>query len=167
MLPLWNIKLMDTIVFTCGFLFGLYTGLLIAAISWIVYGSINPYGFSLPTLVVVILGEMIYAISGSLLRRTSSIPDNLSLLSIHNITFGVIGLVSTLAYDLLTNAVVGWLFYGSIILGLLTMNFPMPMGIIHEVSNFLFFALLAPVIINSVTKIFPLKTMKGVVGDVI
>ncbi|MGQ9515043.1 MAG: hypothetical protein ACUVTL_08365 [Thermoproteota archaeon] len=160
MLPLWNIKLMDTIVFVCGFIFGLYTGLLIATISWIVYGSINPYGFSLPTLVVVIVGEMFYAISGDLLRRTPSIPNNVSLLSIHNLIFGVVGLVSTLAYDLLTNAFVGWLFYGSIIFGLLTMNFPIPMGIIHEVSNFFFFALLAPIIINSVHRIFPMNILK-------
>ena len=152
MLPLWNVKLMDTIVFISGFLFDLYSGLLIAAISWIVYGSLNPYGFSFPTLLAVILGEMVYALSGHLVRKKFSMTNGANLISTQNLAFGVIGLLSTLAYDILTNAVVGWLFYGSIFYGLLTMNFPIPMGIIHEASNFFLFALLAPIIINSVNR---------------
>ncbi|MBO3804218.1 MAG: ECF transporter S component [Candidatus Brockarchaeota archaeon] len=152
MLPLWNVKLMDTIVFVSGFLYGLHAGMAVAAISWFVYGILNPYGFSLPTLLAVITGEMLYALSGSLAKRKFSMTNGPGFLSAQNLAFGVVGLFSTLAYDVLTNAVAGWLFYGSVMYGLLTMNFPIPMGIIHEASNFFLFAFLAPVAINSVKR---------------
>jgi hypothetical protein len=53
--------------------------------------------------------------------------------------YGTIGLLSTLVYDIITNAAVGALFYGSILYGLITMNFPFPMGIMHEFSNAVMF----------------------------
>ena len=52
------------------------------------------------------------------------------------------------AYDLITNAATGWVFYGSPWLGLVTMNFPIPLGIIHEVSNALFFFIVVPLLIR-------------------
>jgi hypothetical protein len=152
LLPLWNIKLMDTIVYASGFLFGPAFGASVAVIPWLIYGTINPYGFSFPTLVSVILGEMIYALAGYLVSRRPDMFFGSTWLSIQNIGSGVVGMVSTLLYDLFTNAVTGWLFYGSILIGLLTMNFPLPMGIVHEASNFLFFALLAPPIIHAVKR---------------
>jgi len=153
LLPLSNIKLMDTIVFVSGFLFGTSFGISIAVLTWLIYGTLNPYGLPpLPTFVSVVLGEMFYAIAGYLVSRRPDVFYGRTWLSVQNIGFGVVGMISTLLYDLLTNAVTGWLFYGSILIGLLTMNFPIPMGIIHEVSNFLFFALLAPPIIHTVKR---------------
>lgn len=152
LLPLLNIKLMDTIVFMSGFLFGTSFGISVAVIPWLIYGTLNPYGFSFPTLVSVVLGEMVYAVAGYLVSRRPNAFYGRTWLSVQNVGFGVVGLISTFIYDLLTNAVTGWLFYGSILIGLLTMNFPIPMGIIHEVSNFLFFALLAPPIIHTVKR---------------
>ena len=152
LLPLSNIKLMDTIVFVSGFLFGPTFGISVAVITWLIYGTLNPYGFSFPTLVSVVLGEMIYALAGYLVSRRPDIFLGGTWLSIQNIGSGVVGMFSTLLYDLFTNAVTGWLFYGSILIGLLYMNFPLPLGIIHEVSNFLFFSLLAPPIIYTVKR---------------
>jgi len=152
LLPLSNIKLMDTIVFVSGFLFGPTFGISVAVITWLIYGTLNPYGFSFPTLISVVLGEMIYALAGHLVSRRPDIFFSGTWLSIQNIGSGVVGMFSTLLYDLFTNAVTGWLFYGSIFIGLLYMNFPLPLGIIHEVSNFLFFSLLAPPIIYAVKR---------------
>jgi uncharacterized membrane protein len=153
MLPLSNIKLMDTVVFVSGFLFGPSLGISVAVMPWLIYGTLNPYGIPpFPTFISVILGEMIYALAGYLVSLRPDTFYGRTWLSIQNIGFGVVGMVSTLLYDIFTNAVTGWLFYGSILVGLLTMNFPLPLGIIHEVSNFLFFALLAPPVIYTVKR---------------
>jgi len=153
LLPFPNIKLMDTVVFLSGFLFGLPSGISVAAIPWFIYGTLNPYGLPpFPTFLSVILGEMIYAFTGYIVSRRPDAFHGRTWLSIQNIGFGVVGMVSTLLYDLLTNAVTGWIFYGSVFIGLLTMNFPLPLGIIHEVSNFFLFALLAPPIIHTVRR---------------
>ena len=152
LLPFANMKLMDAIVFVSGFLFGPSFGASVAAIPWLIYGTLNPYGFSFPTLISVILGEMIYALTGYLVSRRPDLFFGNTWLSIQNIGSGVVGMASTLLYDLFTNAVVGWLFYGSVLRGLLFMNFPLPLGIIHEVSNFFFFALLAPPVIHAVKR---------------
>jgi hypothetical protein len=57
-------------------------------------------------------------------------------------------LFSTLAYDLITNAVSGLLSYNSVWMGLLTMNFPIPLGIMHEASNLVLFAVLTPALLR-------------------
>jgi hypothetical protein len=150
LLPLSNVKLMDAMVFLTGYLFGLTPGLAVATLTWTIYGTLNPLGFSLATLVVVTLAEFIYAVLGAALSKSHHRADA-SLLS-RGLLFGVVGLLSTLTYDVATNAVVGWLFYGSPLLGLLTMNFPMPLALAHEVSNTLLFATLIPVLIRELRK---------------
>lgn len=57
MLPLFNIKLMDAIVFVAGFAFGAMPGMAIALTAWLVYGTINPLGLSLPVLISVMFTE--------------------------------------------------------------------------------------------------------------
>ena len=153
MLPLPNVKLMDAIVFTTGLFFGIVPGSAVAAIAWLVYGTLNPLGLSLPILLTVIPSEMIYAAAGSLLRRTAigNLKGSIANLE-RSITFGAIGLFSTLAYDIVTNAVTGLLAYNSIWMGLLTMNVPIPLGIIHEASNFAFFATTTPVLLRLLAK---------------
>ena len=153
LLPLPNVKLMDTIVFLTGFTLGLKSGIAVATTTWLIYGVLNPLGLSVPTLIIVTIAEYIYAFSGYLLTKTrlndrSYFERRLSL--------GVIGLLSTLTYDLITNAIVGLIFYGSAWIGLLTMNFPLPLGLIHEVSNTLLFALVMPILI---------RVMKQNIGD--
>ena len=150
-----NVKLMDMLVFVSGFVFGIWTGVAVGAFSWLVYGTINPLGFSLPTLASTMIGETIYGVTGALLGhtwlRTKSSEWKASF-SIKNLGFGLVGLMTTLLYDLFTNAVTGIIFYNSVWLGLLTMNFPLPMGILHEASNFLLFASICPLIIISVKR---------------
>ena len=150
-----NVKLMDMLVFVSGFVFGVWTGVAVGAFSWLVYGTINPLGFSLPTLISTMIGETIYGVTGALLGytwlRTKSSEWKASV-SIKNLGFGLVGLMTTLLYDLFTNAVTGIIFYNSVWLGLLTMNFPLPLGILHEASNFLLFASICPLIIISVKR---------------
>jgi len=155
MVPLPNVKLMDGLVFASGYMLGAPAGIMVGALAWAVYGQINPYGFSLPILLLTMSGESIYSLGGALLRRSvlagkgngdvkSQLPSG--------VIFGSLGILLTLAYDIYTNAVVGVLSYGSPLVGLLTMNFPVPMGLLHEVSNLAFFATVVPLIIKTLSR---------------
>ncbi|MGB9759133.1 MAG: hypothetical protein ACP5KW_03785 [Thermoproteota archaeon] len=130
-----NVKLMDFVTFLAGKTLGFAWGAATATLIWLVYGTINPYGFSASILPVLIVSEMSYCVAGSLVGNRFSGRSNKEKFFI----YGIVGLLSTLIYDIATNAAVGILFYGSIITGLITMNFPLPMGLIHELSNAIMF----------------------------
>lgn len=157
MLPLPNINLMDAIVFTTGLFYGFLPSATVAAIAWLVYGTLNPLGFSVPILLVVIGAEMIYSLLGARLRRTSlGCPSREYGSTERYLIFGVAGVFATFFYDIVTNAVSGLLAYNSIWIGLLTMNVPLPLGIIHAASNFVLFATLSPLLLKLQAKgVFP------------
>lgn len=146
-----NVKLMDAIVFSSSLAMGMRFGATLAVIIWAVYGTLNPWGFNLPTLIVVTLSEMVYVLFS---RIALSLKTEWNKIGLYNSLFlGSIGFFSTLIYDIITNCFVGYLFYGSVIMGLLTMNFPLPLGLIHEVSNAFFFPLATPAIYGMVRKV--------------
>lgn len=130
-----NVKLMDFVTFLSGKTLGFAWGAVTATLIWLVYGTVNPYGFSASILPVLIVSEMSYCAAGSLMdNRFSGLSSKEKFF-----IYGIVGLLSTLIYDIVTNAVVGILFYGSIVTGLITMNFPFPMGLVHELSNAIMF----------------------------
>jgi hypothetical protein len=103
---------------------------------------------------VVIGAEMLYALVGSRLRQTSLGHPHKDYSSVERyLIFGVAGLFATLAYDIITNAVSGLLAYNSIWIGLLTMNIPLPLGIIHAASNFVLFSTISPLLLKLESKI--------------
>jgi hypothetical protein len=164
MIPLSNVKLMDAIVFTVGVAFGFVPGAAVAALSWLVYGTLNPLGFSAPVLAIVVLSEMIYPCGGHLMRGTRYASGADSSTSVNRyIVFGTTGFFCTFAYDLITNAVSGLLAYNSVWLGWVTMNFPIPLGIIHEVSNLFFFATVVPILLKVLKRTAP--TFDGMKGE--
>ncbi len=138
-----NVKFMDLFVFVSGYLMGALPGALVGALTWLVYGTLNPYGFDLPIFIACIIGESLYGVAGGLLIELKSLNlemssnrlDNAGFWA-NNLKFGILGFILTFIYDLLTNAAIS-LVYGS----------PLPIvimtggvfAIIHEVSNFLFF----------------------------
>lgn len=163
MQPFPNMKLIDVIVFTSAFTFGLPVGLSVAAISRFVYGTVNPYGVAgLPLLLVLVAAEFTYVFFGVLARKTIGRHQSQShsWSSTDYVAFGALGGFSALVYDVATNAFTGLLAYPNfgpaqaMLLGLLTMNFPLPLGLIHEASNVFFFALLAPPLISAVQHVF-------------
>lgn len=137
--PIWNVKLMDVIVFLSAFVLGFRFGVIVAVFSWLIYGVFNPLGFSFPILAAVASCEVFYAAAGAFCARRNIL---------HPLKLGLIGLVATLSYDLVTNAVSGVLFtntlWPGVLIGILTMNFPLPLGLLHQASNLLLFSLLAP-----------------------
>jgi hypothetical protein len=98
-----NVKFMDLIVFVAGFAFGPLTGASVGVLTWLIYGTLNPYGFSLPILVATSLGESLYGIVGGLLggRNRSIIGEGFST----NVKFAIIGFLLTFTYDIATNVV--------------------------------------------------------------
>lgn len=162
MYPLPNVKLMDVIVFVAAYCFGLPVGLSVATISRLVYGTINPYGFAgLPLLIILVAAEEVYAVFGWLLRKFNRIELTPGLRWSYGnyVLLAVAGGFSALIYDVVTNAATGLLAYPNldpvqaILIGLLTMNFPIPMGVLHQVSNIVIFAAVAPVLIAAVQRV--------------
>jgi hypothetical protein len=148
MIDLWNIKLMDSLIFIAGFLFGLDVGVATSISVWLIYGFVNPYGQdSIILLLFLIVGECFYAVAGSLMRRAtrpSQIFENWGFW--HSVlVFGGLGLLATFAYDALTNFAT-YLFlanslYQAFLIGMIT---GVPFAIIHEISNTVFFATIVP-----------------------
>ena len=94
-----------------------------------------------------------YVLSGYLARRFRLVEKESSA-GDRVLSIGLIGLFSALGFDLITNLGTGLSMVGgsglqshlegALVFGLITMNFPLPLGIIHEVSDFLFFSTLVP-----------------------
>jgi uncharacterized membrane protein len=160
LIALPNIKLMDALVFIAAFLFGLRLGIGVAASTWLVYGFVNPYGQADLILPFLIGGECFYAVAGAALSRTfvgrdlvresqaQWRPSPVFAYSKLGLVFALVGFQATFAYDLLTNFG-SWIFktnslYQAFVIGIIT---GAPFAVLHEVSNFVFFGAVAPVVI--------------------
>jgi hypothetical protein len=137
-----NVKLMDVLVFTCSYLFGLATGLAVASLSWLVYGFVNPYGSAGYLLPALIAGEALYAIGGALARRRWP-PSSMGRPG-RWLQLGSLGLLLAFAYDLETNYFTALLIRSPFIPVLLL---GVPFAVLHELSDFAFFGLAAPALI--------------------
>lgn len=101
-----NVKLMDAIVFSTAFLFGLKVGAWTGATIWAVYGSLNPYGFEPMTWLATMAAESIYAVFGALAKRGWGIGRGDG----PYVLFALAGLGATMLYDALTNLASGIVF---------------------------------------------------------
>jgi hypothetical protein len=180
LIGLQNIKLMDTLVFIAGFLFGIRLGVAVAVPTWLVYGLVNPNGVDDPiTLSFLILGECLYALGGGILRRTSIGEEIYKMESPHqgpiitdegnivgrmanrvrqldltpSLVFALVGLQATFGYDLLTNFI-SWSFRTtSLYQAFIIGNIVgVPFSVAHEGSNLVFFATVAPAVIVAVRR---------------
>ena len=89
MFPLLNAKLMDSFVFVSGHCLGIIGGSIVALLVWLVYGTLNPFGFSIFILLIIIPAEMIYGLMGGLVgRNKSKNRDNRSGFKGFNLSFG-------------------------------------------------------------------------------
>jgi len=149
-----NVKFMDLFVFVSGYTMGMLSGALVGVLTWLVYGTFNPYGFNLPTLAATCTGESIYGIMGGILSGRLDLKTD--RLRFHeefwkdNLILGVIGFLLTFIYDLFTNIVTALVFEIPLIACLVA---GIPFALIHEVSNFIIFFLLGSVMINTIQKL--------------
>jgi hypothetical protein len=157
-----NVKLMDVCTFLAGKHLGLLWGAIVGASTWIIYGTLNPIGMSPVTTAITIAGQVFYAAAGWAMGSFTFFSGSTD--EKHPAWHAAAGLLSTLSYDLFTNALVGIVFYGSMTLGLLGMNFPLPLGLMHEVSNFILFPLIAVPIEGRMDQLVGKKASKRVVN---
>ncbi|MEM2432395.1 MAG: hypothetical protein QXV19_02410 [Candidatus Bathyarchaeia archaeon] len=161
MIGIPNVKLMDLIVFLSGYLMGLVPGILVGVLTWLVYGTLNPFGFNLIILAATCSSETIYAVFGWLLKKLNIGSDIITLLDINgrkfwftSLKFGLIGFLATSIYDLITNiasvVIVGLSPIMAIISGVW-------FALIHEVSNFAFFFFGCIPLITALKKVLPEK----------
>lgn len=154
MISLYNVKFMDFIVFVGGFCFGPFAGAFIGIASWMVYGTLNPLGFSLHIWVATMFSESVYGIVGALVRRSLS-RDSLDEYRKERFSacffFGVLGMCLTVVYDVITNVVFGyvnnWNVFFALIVGFV------PFGFVHMMSNAVFFGLGCVPTISAILKV--------------
>ena len=157
-----NVKLFDLLVFTAGFTLGFRRGALVAAGAWLVYGTFNPWGAAGPLLLATLMAsECLYALAGAGLRlvispvRLSVLPGRWSLL------LAAAALVTTLAYDAVTNVYTGivWaqmtggLEYKRWILTALFNPGALLFGAYHVGSNIVFFGLFGTAVIKGAERL--------------
>lgn len=158
MFSLPNVKLMDLFVFISGYAMGPLVGVLVGCFTWLVYGTLNPLGFSLPILLATMTGESLYGLAGGLATRlqlldSHSLPFSRGEFWISNLKFAFLGFFATFIYDLFTNVVSGLVIGLPIIVAVIA---GVPFALSHEVSNFFFFFFGASVIIKAV-RVFTVK----------
>ena len=127
-----QIKIMDFLVFTGGFLLGPVYGAAIGILSWLIYGTINPYGFVPQVWLATMFSESIYGFMGGIISGKifkSNLDNSYGSLSIF---LGVLGFISTFIYDLITNVAYAVSFNVPIIIAIFT---GAPYTIPHQVFN--------------------------------
>jgi hypothetical protein len=104
-----NVKLLDLLVFVAAYTLGLRRGLVVAAGTWLVYGTINPWG---PThgalLLTLIAAETVYVFAGVLARRIVP-PSRVNLRPGASwLVFLAAAVVATATYDVIANLYTGY-----------------------------------------------------------
>ncbi len=152
-----NVKFMDLFVFVSGYLAGSLSGVAVGFLTWLVYGTLNPYGFDLPTFLTTSIGETIYGVAGGLMARSGlglSSSSSATLMGRSywgtSLKLGMLGFLLTFVYDLFTNVVTGIVFGIPLILWIIQ---GVPYTVAHEVSNFFFFLAGGNVLINAIRRI--------------
>lgn len=149
-----NVKLMDALVFSTAFLFGLKVGAWTGAMIWAVYGSLNPYGFEPMTWLTTMAAESVYAALGAWARRGWGIGRGDGPYR----PFAIAGLGATLLYDAITNLASGvifsiysgsldWIRVSAIFLA------GAPFSAVHVASNALIFPALGAPLVRKLSRI--------------
>jgi len=141
-----NVKLFDMLVFVAAYIYGLPTGVAVAAVTWLVYGTVNPYGAASPPLIATLMAsQSVYALLGRLAHKRAG-----ETAVARSVWFGLFGAAGAVVYDFITNAFTGFFFYGSVVAGLVA---GIPFAVIHTVANLLIFSLAAPPVLMCLTRL--------------
>lgn len=143
-----NVKLVDPIVFSVAFVFGLRMGIYVGVLSELIWGTVSPYGFGGYIIPFLVAGEVLYALAGWAASRVWKMDG--SRLSTRNLYMGALLAVCAFAWDLETNAATALLAYWprlTLAKLLATEVLGVPFMLAHEISDFATGAVLAPLII--------------------
>ncbi|MEM4700177.1 MAG: hypothetical protein QXT74_04410 [Candidatus Nezhaarchaeales archaeon] len=151
-----NVTLMDVVVFVSGWILGAAGGATVGCLSWVVYGLLNPYGFNLVVWVATTSCEALYGLAGGLARRLA--PHPLGRSADGAAMLGALGFACTFTYDVITNAAFALAFNVPLLTAL---ALGAPFALVHEVSNFLLFALVAPPALRAVGSLTLPRPLSG------
>jgi len=145
-----NVKPMDFIVFLGGFLFGPISGASIGFLSWLIYGSINPYGFVPQVWLATMFAEPIYGIVGGYLRKAlGTLAFNGQRLRL-SILFATMGFLPTALYDMITNVAYAYSFQQPLLVAIFI---GAPFTVLHEVANAAIFGIFSTPTIEILGKV--------------
>ncbi|MCX8204700.1 MAG: hypothetical protein N3H31_03525 [Candidatus Nezhaarchaeota archaeon] len=153
-----NVTLMDVVVFIAGWTMGIPAGATVGCLSWLIYGTLNPYGFNPIVWISTTTCEALYGIAGGLARKIVSIEGCGGAARETMIVLGGLGLMTTFAYDLATNLAFSIAF---------NVPFPIalamgaPFAVVHELSNFVLFASAAPIVLRTLNTLALAKPLGG------
>jgi len=155
--PLSNVKLMDSVVFVSALAFGLPVGIAVGAITWLVYGTVNPLGSDGGLLLVVLIAcEAIYAILGCLARSALGSQDGEASFPVRSFLWGSLGLIGAFLYDLSTIMAPSLLVGEPLKVAVASLLPAAPFMIAHEASDFFFFATAAPALYLAIRRVLRL-----------
>ena len=145
-----NVKIMDVIVFITGLVFGSISGMTVGFLSWIIYGIVNPYGFSLPILFSTAGMEAVYGFAGGLVGRNEGKLLEGGVFT--GIKYAIIGFILTFMYDVVTNIVMAATFgidWSVALIG------GIPFALAHEISNAVIFFIGVIPAVNGIHRVIP------------
>jgi hypothetical protein len=147
--PALNVKLMDTLVFASTFVFGFRIGASIAVLSELIWSVVTPYGFFLPIAPFLVGGELLFVFAGYFASKIWKY-DGVSTFAAENLFFGAILSITAFIWDFETNIATGLIAGAHSLLALLAFEFnpgSIYFMVAHELSDFVFGATLAPIVI--------------------
>jgi hypothetical protein len=104
-----NVKLVDPIVFSVAFIFGLEMGVYVGVLSEVIWGTLSPYGFGGYIIPFLVAGEVLYALAGWGAAKVWK--GESSRISARNFYVGAILAICAFLWDLETNAGTALLIY--------------------------------------------------------
>lgn len=136
-----NFEVLTLVVFCAGVLLGVRDGMLVGAVTELVYSLLNPYGAVHPLVTASqVAGEMFAGLAGALAARLG-LPG--APVPVRAVTLAVLGALVTAVFDFITNLATGVLF-GQI---RATLIGGLPFALWHVLTNVgLFAALGTPLI---------------------
>lgn len=147
--PVVNVKLMDTLVFSASFAYGLRIGASIAVLSELIWSVVTPYGLFLPIIPYLVGGELLFAFAGYLASKFWRVND-VSEFAPENVFFGAILALCAFVWDFETNIATGLIAGAHSVFTLLLFEFnpaTLVFNVLHEASDFIFGSTVAPIII--------------------
>jgi hypothetical protein len=155
MAPIYNVKLVFTLVFASAYSFGFKIGAAIAILTELIWGIVSPSGFGGLNIPFLVGANIIYAVAGWGASKVWGYE--IKPVSQINIFFGSIMAICAFLWDTITNFGTGIIevwphvtltaLLGAEALGI-------PFMVFHELGDFVIGSALAPIIIVYFLKIF-------------
>jgi uncharacterized membrane protein len=152
-----NVKLLDTLVFVSAYLFGFRAGASVGVLSETIWSFVSPIGMAGVITPFLVAGELLFALAGWAASRVRG--RSLRLVSPYPLFIGALMAICAFFWDLETNTVTGFIGYWPTItfekVFWTDFNpFTLAFVVAHDSSDFVFGALLAPLFILLIPRIY-------------